>query len=161
MTFIQNISQRAVMDGWHFDAGNSGILIQITDPGDSPPRPKCAFAEKHHFEFLDLERDDVVIEPAMKIQQWQAAEISKILRRALTNKQNVIVHCHAGVCRSGAVVEVGAMMGFQDTGVFRSPNLLVKHMLMEELGLSPNYDEPHTHNGTETEFGIIVPNNIG
>ena len=56
---------------------------------------------------------------------------------------NVVVHCHAGVCRSGAVCEVGVMMGFDDTEVFRSPNLLVKHLMMKSLGWT--YDEQETH----------------
>jgi hypothetical protein len=45
----------------------------------------------------------------------------------------------AGLCRSGAVCEVGVMMGFDDTERFRSPNLLVKHKLMQALGWT--YDE--------------------
>ena len=49
---------------------------------------------------------------------------------------NVVVHCHAGVCRSGAVAEVGIAMGFQDTGVFRAPNLMVKHKLLNALGMT-------------------------
>jgi hypothetical protein len=60
---------------------------------------------------------------------------------------DVVVHCHAGVCRSGAVCEVGVMMGFQDTYVFRAPNLLVKHGMMRTLGMLYSDDEPHTING--------------
>ena len=60
---------------------------------------------------------------------------------------HVVVHCHAGVCRSGAVVEVGVMMGFDDTEVFRSPNLLVKHKMMRALGWTYDENEPHTING--------------
>ena len=52
---------------------------------------------------------------------------------------NVVVHCYAGICRSGAVCEVGVMMGFNDTERFRSPNLLVKHRMMKALGWT--YDE--------------------
>jgi len=48
---------------------------------------------------------------------------------------NVVVHCHMGVCRSGAVAEVGVMMGFRDTEKFRIPNLMVKKKLMEQLGM--------------------------
>jgi hypothetical protein len=45
------------------------------------------------------------------------------------------------------VVEVGVMMGFQDTEDFRSPNLLVKHLMMESLGLSFDPLEKHSING--------------
>lgn len=47
---------------------------------------------------------------------------------------NVIVHCHMGICRSGAVAAVGVMMGFNDVGSHRIPNLLVKHRMMAALG---------------------------
>ena len=54
-------------------------------------------------------------------------------------RSNVLVHCHAGICRSGAVVEVGSMIGFTPTERYRQPNLRVKRKMMKELGLT--YDE--------------------
>ena len=60
---------------------------------------------------------------------------------------NVIGHCHAGVCRSGAVCEIGVMLGFDDTEAFRSPNLLVKHRMMRALGWLYDEQEPHSING--------------
>jgi hypothetical protein len=60
---------------------------------------------------------------------------------------NVVVHCFAGICRSGAVCEVGVMMGFNDTERFRSPNLLVKHRMMKHLGWTYDEQESHTING--------------
>jgi hypothetical protein len=60
---------------------------------------------------------------------------------------NVVVHCFAGICRSGAVCEVGVMMGFNDTERFRSPNLLVKHRMMKHLGWTYDEREPHSING--------------
>ena len=62
--------------------------------------------------------------------------IANLLQYALSNRMNVVVHCHAGVCRSGAVAEVGITMGFHDTGVFRAPNLMVKHKLLNALGMT-------------------------
>ena len=92
----------------------------------------------HRFEFLDAERADDFPDDA-KITDAQAQEIVVLLQHALDQKMDVIVHCMAGLCRSGAVCEVGVMMGFQDTERFRSPNLLVKHKLMQVLGWT--YDE--------------------
>lgn len=60
---------------------------------------------------------------------------------------NVVVHCVAGICRSGAVCEIGVMMGFRDTQEFRSPNLLVKHKMMKSLGWLYDEQELHTING--------------
>ena len=70
---------------------------------------------------------------------------------------NVIVHCHAGVCRSGAVAELGVMLGFKDTESFRSPNLLVKHKMMKALGWTYDENEPHTINGETTDWGFVIP----
>jgi protein-tyrosine phosphatase len=47
---------------------------------------------------------------------------------------NVVVHCHAGICRSGAVVEVASMMGFTPADRLRIPNMRVKHKMMQVLG---------------------------
>ena len=84
----------------------------------------------------------------------------RLLQHALEQRMNVIVHCHAGVCRSGAVCEIGVMLGFGDTEVFRSPNLLVKHRMMKALGWTYDPNEPHSINGVTTEFGIILPKEI-
>jgi protein tyrosine phosphatase len=80
-----------------------------------------------------VERDDKWPDEA-KITATQAQEIVRLLKHALQNRMNVVVHCMAGLCRSGAVAEVGVMMGFDDTKRFRSPNLMVKHSLMRALG---------------------------
>jgi hypothetical protein len=72
---------------------------------------------------------------------------------------NVVVYCVAGVCRSGAVCEVGVMMGFDDCEGFRSPNLLVKHKMMKNLGWTYDENEAHTVNGVVLDSGLIVPKN--
>jgi hypothetical protein len=123
------------------------MLIQICDPPGDFPEPHHTFVEVHQFPFLDVERDTHVDDEAMRCSQAQADELVRLLQHALANDMDVVVHCHAGVCRSGAVCEVGVMMGFQDTRVFRSPNLLVKHRMMGALGMLYSDDEPHTING--------------
>ena len=81
------------------------------------------------------------------ITQTQANELVRLLQHALDRRMDVVVHCHAGICRSGAVAEVGVMMGFNDAEAFRSPNLLVKHKMMKCLGWTYDSEEPHTING--------------
>lgn len=61
---------------------------------------------------------------------------------------NVVVHCYAGIFRSGAVAEVGVILGFEDTHVFRSPNRLVKHRILKALNLEYDPRESKTINGT-------------
>ena len=71
---------------------------------------------------------------------------------------NVLVHCHAGICRSGAVVEVGEIMGFTPTDRFRAPNLLVKHRMMKALGLTYDSEEkPYDKGASVSAYGILIP----
>lgn len=147
MPWIQNVALSDINKGFHIDPGVNAMLIQIVDPAMTFPTPKYAFKEVHQFEFLDVEEKDDVLEEAMKCSYEQAAELVRLLQHALDNRMNIIVHCVAGVCRSGAVCEVGVMMGFDDTEAFRSPNLLVKHRMMKKLGWTYDADEPHTING--------------
>jgi hypothetical protein len=145
--WIQNVSFSDILKGHHIDAGFNSMLIQIVDPDMEFPEPMYHFRETHQFKFLDLEKSDDCINDAWKISDEQAEELVGLLQRADDEHMNVVVHCVAGVCRSGAVCEIGVMLGFRDTEVFRSPNLLVKHKMMKVLGWTYDADEPHTING--------------
>ena len=160
MPWIQNVSLSDIKKGLHIQPGENAMLIQIVDPDMEFPVPKYSFKETHQFKFLDIEDDGMSNDGnGNKIDMsWgmvteaQAAELARLLHHAFDNHMNVIVHCHAGVCRSGAVCEVGVMLGFNDTEAFRSPNLLVKHLMMKSLGWTYDENEPHTINGTRFEY---------
>ena len=152
MPFIQNCAASDINIGQFYvelpdigqfykDPGLNSMLIQISDPAGWVPDPKHDFAEVHHFEFLDVEKDDLVYDPAFRCSQTQASNLVRLLQHALELDMNVIVHCTAGICRSGAVTEVGVMLGFEDTKRYRQPNLLVKHQMMRELGMTYDKDE--------------------
>lgn len=133
MPWIQNVALVDIGRGMHIRVNENSMLIQIVDPAMDFPEPLYNFGEVHQFEFLDLEATDTLGEE-FKITDEQAAQIVILLQKALASNMDVVVHCVAGVCRSGAVCEVGVMMGFDDTEVYRSPNLLVKHKMMKQLG---------------------------
>lgn len=158
MPWIENVSFGDIPKGRHHNAGENSMLIQIVDPAMEFPQPMHKFKETHQFQFLDLEVGDAFGEE-FKVTDAQAAELVRLLQHALDKRMNVVVHCVAGVCRSGAVVEVGVMMGFDDCEGFRSPNLMVKHKMMKHLGWTYDADEPHTINGIELDSGLIVPKN--
>jgi hypothetical protein len=160
MPWIENVAADDIPKRFHHEAGENSMLISITDPASWRPVPAHKFKEIHNFEFLDVEEKDHVLEEAMKCSQEQANELVQLLQHALANRMNGVVHCFAGICRSGAVCEVGVMLGFEDTGRFRSPNLLVKHRMMKQLGWTYDPNEPHTVNGITTDFGIILPKTI-
>jgi predicted protein tyrosine phosphatase len=137
MPWIENVAASDVSLGFHHDAGPNSMLISITDPAGWRPEAKHDFKERHDFEFLDAEDTDGFPDEA-KISDAQAEQIVALLQRALDNRMNVVVHCMAGICRSGAVAEVGVMMGFNDCEKYRQPNLRVKHKLMKQLGWTYN-----------------------
>jgi predicted protein tyrosine phosphatase len=109
------------------------MLIRIQDPATVFHSTKQEFKEVHYFEFLDVEDGDGFPDE-VKISDEQAQQMVSLLQHALSNDMNVIVHCHAGICRSGAVVEVANMMGFTPIQRFRMPNVRVKQKMMNVLG---------------------------
>jgi predicted protein tyrosine phosphatase len=137
MPWIENVAAADIPTGFHHDVGPNSMLISICDPLGWRPDAKQQFKERHDFEFLDAEDEDREPEES-KITDSQAEQIVELLQRALENRMNVVVHCTAGICRSGAVVEVGVMMGFNDCEKYRQPNLRVKHKLMKQLGWTYN-----------------------
>jgi len=138
--WIKNYSQEDIVSGSHQDPGYNSILIQIVDPIDDFPIPLFPFKEIYQFKFGDLEDNDIFPDE-LKFSDQQAEQIIAILRYAIEHQMNVIVHCFVGVCRSGAVVEVGEMMGFNESSRWRQPNLRVKHKLMKAAGLYPDYEK--------------------
>ena len=150
--WIENVPASSIANRMHMDAGPNSMLIQILDPASVFPRPLHRFKEIHQFEFLDIEDDDIAkgaFPEDVAIQEDQAVEIARLLRHALENRMHVVVHCHAGLCRSGAVAEVGIMMGFQDTERTRIPNLRVKHKLLRALGMDFDPNESPFLFGTD------------
>jgi len=139
--WIQNVPKAAIPKGDHLGDGTNTILIQIADPPGDFPDPKYQFNEVYQFDFLDLEDKDPTEEEGFKITDEQAGQLVAILHRARELGMNVLVHCHAGICRSGAVAEVGVMLGFEDAKAFRAPNLRVKHKMMQQLGWTYDAEE--------------------
>jgi predicted protein tyrosine phosphatase len=135
MNYIDNVPMTAIVFAEHYDCGPNSMLIQILDPCMEFPTPKHSFKEIHQFEFLDVGDDDKDF-AEFEITIEQAKKLVDLLKHALENRMNILVHCHAGICRSGAVVEVATMMGFSDFDTYRIPNSRVKRLMMKELGLT-------------------------
>ena len=168
MPWIENIPLENVAKGQHHDCGVNSMLIQISDHDMAFPVPKHTFKEVHQFTFLDIEEDGMTNTGDGKsidlsefaITDKQAKQLVVLLQHAFENRMNVVVHCHAGICRSGAVCEVGVMMGFADCERFRAPNLLVKHKMMRVLGWTYDSEEKsYDVHGSVNEWGFITPNN--
>jgi len=134
--WIENVPAIAIPTADHFAAGENSMLIQIMDTCSSWwPEPKHKFKEVYKFEFLDIGDDAGELEE-FGCTEEQAVALVELLKRAQENRMQVVVHCHAGICRSGAVVEVAEMMGFTPVERYRLPNSRVKRLMMRELGLT-------------------------
>ena len=131
--FCENISRIDAKQGWHMPVDCNTYLIQISDIGYGQPIAlyKDKFSEIIQLNFNDTEDES----DSQSISDYQAKEISNFLLKAKQNKANIVVHCHAGICRSGAVVESAMSIGYADVEQrLRLPNSLVKRKIMQELG---------------------------
>lgn len=134
MPYIENVSYSDIQQGKHFNKGKDSVLIQIINPGhyNGYPKPKDKFIEVHQFEILDAGDYDGFQEDALFTQE-QAEEIMSILVKALDSGKNVLVHCHMGVSRSGAVALVGSFIGFQLRHKGQVPNRRMLKLLEREI----------------------------
>jgi len=138
MLFIENVPAIAIDRGTHRISAKSAILIQITEPDGMFPVPMKDFQRVFQFRIWDVVEpitDSLgrVLEP---ISDEDAQNLVLALQYAQENNLNVVVHCAAGICRSGAVTEIGTMLGFQSIHDNRLPNQAIKYGMMKALGLT-------------------------
>lgn len=128
MPKITNISAFNLRD---YTPNENTVLIRIGDFRDPFfPKVRGGFSEIYTFCFDDTDTDGYG-----SITGRQADEIASILKKCLVENKDILVHCVAGLCRSGAVAECGIVIGFSDGGNYRQPNILVKNKLFNALGL--------------------------
>lgn len=133
--WIQHYSEYDIQHGFHEEIGANTILIRIKDTDQKEFLPAARiedFARIHEFTFDDVEDEKY----GTVISNEQAFEIAKILRTSYALKDNVVVHCYAGLCRSSAVAVCGELIGFSLEDKQRIPNTLVKTKVMKALGIA-------------------------
>jgi protein tyrosine phosphatase len=135
MTWIQNISLSNAINGIHYFVPHKTVLIRIQDFGNTVFQP--VLFEVHKFCFND--NDDPNDTSNITIEQ--ANQIANILKNCKDKGYNIVVHCIAGLCRSGAIADVGILYGFEDTETKKIPNMLVKNRLKECFNMKVDYTE--------------------
>lgn len=128
MPYIENLSLSNIVKGIHMNRPNDSILIQIVTPGDDFPKPWYDFSEVYQFEISDLVNKEF-FDKDSNFTEKHASQIVKILIDAYNNNKNVVVHCAAGLSRSGAVACVGRMLGFELRYNNQIPNLNMLKMM--------------------------------
>lgn len=130
--FIENCSRFDVAVGNHIDPRNRDtVLIQITDVDNTFVTPAALEYFKHIYQFTFEDTEDIFDVDC--ITRTQAESIANILKQAMKERCNVVVHCEAGLCRSGAIVEAGEKLGFIPVEKLRIPNVLVRRMVLDCL----------------------------
>lgn len=130
MPWIQHYSRQDVKEGLHY-WNDRTALIQIKDILAEYTKPALKFTDVLQLEFEDIEEDPDEV-GCLPI---HAEQIVAFLKMCLEQNKNVVVHCHAGLCRSSAVAIVGKRMGFDLEDKIRLPNKLVMHRLFVAANL--------------------------
>ena len=82
----------------------------------------------------------------------QALQIATFIKEARDLKKNVWANCHAGICRSGAVVSLLVDLGWEYADSAESPGRIPNHLVYDKVRkhfpeLKQSWDKP----------GLIVP----
>ncbi len=131
MPWIQHYSRFDIKEGLHFYEPHKTALISINDVDEPAPKPKYDFVSTIVFHFEDV----VDATDPNSITPHDAKLLGMFLQKMFSEGKNVIVHCHAGVCRSSAVALAGKAIGFTLEPKSRLPNSLVLTRIVEQLGL--------------------------
>lgn len=128
------------------------VLISITEPGRKARTPK-GYLDILRLEFQDYDPSPLpdptsglhgtafrkIPDDAVLFTPTQAAGIVRFARKHRENGSNILVHCAAGISRSGAVAEalLQAFPDYEDAGWPRHPNGHVRSLMKRALGLVP------------------------
>jgi len=131
-----------------YTPGPNTVCVSITDPHRAGAKLPDGFADVLRLTFHDYDSEDALHylypENVVLCTENDASRIAAFARKH--RGRNFLVHCAAGISRSGAVVEtlLDAFPEYEDRGGRkvgwpRSPNPLVVKHLRKALGLGPRH----------------------
>lgn len=104
------------------------FLISIRDP--RTPIKEIVLPVQN---ILHLAFEDIAMEFDYAIEDWQAELMANFIKAAREKKANLWVNCHAGVSRSGAVVELLGQLGWEIDESIRSRSRVPNHLVFNKL----------------------------
>jgi len=136
MPWIANVSEAYAVS----NTKTKGVAcISITSPTKTANLPN-GYEEVYRVQFDDYDGlTSGYPEHAELFTEYKAKCIVAFARKHVNIGNDILVHCAAGVSRSGAVVEalLEAFPQYEDAGWIRHPNGLVKSLMKRALGLVP------------------------
>lgn len=133
MPTIQRASLTDVVMGNLLGNVQNAVLIRICDPcTELPDVTDPRFTSQIVVDFMDVEHSrDLGWE--FRLQPAQAQLIAFTLRAAMEAGRDVVVHCRMGQSRSAGVCEAAEEIGFTYLNGHPGFNLLVAHLVSQEL----------------------------
>lgn len=124
-----------------YEPDDNTVVISITEPNRKARLN--GFKDMLRLEFQDYDHNRNHPEDAVLFTPTLAARIVRFARKHRDNESNILIHCAAGISRSGAVAEalLEAFPEYEDKGLKRYPNNMVKTMMKRALGLVPIGEE--------------------
>lgn len=137
-----NFARSAIIETYGrfpFETSEDDWLISIANKDSLNAVPKAKFNKVLFLNFQDIELNTPGQKETDKSRKWladhgaiteaQAEQIADFIKEARDGGKNVWVNCHAGMCRSGAIVRLLTELGWEDKRYpgqpDRVPNLLV------------------------------------
>ena len=111
-----------------FPVGEDDWLISITDSNGDDAKPEMNFAKVLFMHFNDTTKVG-----KGEITKHQALEIATFIKEARALQKNIWVNCHAGICRSGAVVSLLVDLGWEYANSTYSPGRIPNCLVYDEV----------------------------
>jgi len=112
-----------------FEVTEDDWLVSIADAKTPPALTMLPFGRILYMHFDDVgderERNAITDE--------QAKEIADFIKEARAQGKNLWANCHAGICRSGAVVSLAIDLGWEDAKHWNSPGRIPNHLVFNKV----------------------------
>jgi len=111
-----------------FKVTDDDWLISITD---KKGKDLVTYLPFEHILFMKF--DDTSDRDGNEISDTDALMIAEFIKSARQHHKNVWVNCHAGICRSGAIVTLLIELGWEDAKCFLSPGRIPNHLVYNKV----------------------------